>query len=315
MWRVGDPPFNEQILTAEGGKIGFQWQEWFRKITRAADDIARELQERNNVKFGVSLTNAAGQMIPDGVATALTFDTVIFDDSLMFNAPDTVKVNRNAQWLVMGRVKFCGPTDTVVARHINVKLNDVTQFETAVVTEASGIYPFIGLIEAFQDDLITVEVIQMSEEDMEVLPSLQVIRASYIHEMVGRNLESPDEEICPIDTGGGGGGGGGSSGSCDGTCSASTPPPGGEVPGWFLGLINGAGAGNCYDPAILAAIEGSLNSMNYFLQRSSPAACNIRGRLYFSATSTPDACSGFLQATDFSSPHDVVRPDCGWTWT
>jgi hypothetical protein len=97
-------------------------------------------------------------------------------------------------------------------------------------------------------------------------------------------------------------------------CTDSTPPPGIEVPGWFVSLIFGAGATNCFDPAILGAVEGTLNGMGYTLQRNS--SCEIRGRLYYqpNASLWRTFCGKADAGLVAIQTIDVARSDAGWTW-
>jgi hypothetical protein len=107
---------------------------------------------------------------------------------------------------------------------------------------------------------------------------------------------------------GGGGGGGGGNGTAP--CSGTTGPPTG--PPWFLSMLTGAGATNCYDPAILASMEGTLNGMGYYLQRHSAPGCGIRGRLYYDPGGAVTSPCGFLDATHFGRYADTTRHDGGW---
>jgi hypothetical protein len=104
--------------------------------------------------------------------------------------------------------------------------------------------------------------------------------------------------------------GSGGGGSAAAPCSSTTGPPTG--PPWFLSLLTGAGATNCWDAAILTSLEGTLNGMGYYLQRSS--GCAIRGRLYYDpgGAVTSALCSPFLDATHFNRYADTTRADGGW---
>lgn len=106
------------------------------------------------------------------------------------------------------------------------------------------------------------------------------------------------------------GGDGGDGGGGAAPCSDTTGPPTG--PQWFLDLLAGAGATNCWDATILASLEGTLNGMGYYLQRSS--GCDIRGRLYYDpgGAVTSALCSPFLDATHFNRYADTTRNDGGW---
>lgn len=106
--------------------------------------------------------------------------------------------------------------------------------------------------------------------------------------------------------GSGVGGGGGAAAPC----SSTTGPPTG--PQWFLDLLTGAGATNCWSATIMAAIEGSLNGMGFYLQRHSPPDCGIRGRMYYDPGGAVTSGCGFLDATHFSKYVDTTRHDGGW---
>lgn len=109
----------------------------------------------------------------------------------------------------------------------------------------------------------------------------------------------------------GGGGGSGGGGDCSSCVPGDIPAP--TTPAWFTALLTGAGATNCYDPAILDSIEASLNAAGYYIQRTS--GCVVRARIFYQPTGPIVVqCSGHLQATDFSRYVNVSRDDCGWGW-
>jgi hypothetical protein len=108
----------------------------------------------------------------------------------------------------------------------------------------------------------------------------------------------------------GGDGGAAGGGDAAAPCSNTTGPPTG--PQWFLDLLTSNGATNCWDEAVLAAMEGTLNGMGYYLQRHSSPDCGIRGRLYYDPGGAVIGACGFLDATHFGRYADTTRHDGGW---
>lgn len=99
----------------------------------------------------------------------------------------------------------------------------------------------------------------------------------------------------------GGGSSGNNSPGCV-SCNPATAPPIDDG-GWtnFSIMITGAGATNCWDTGILAAIEGQLQAKNKSLQRGTPG--NIRGRIY----------EGYpVSVADYNKYADTNGPGCGW---
>lgn len=95
------------------------------------------------------------------------------------------------------------------------------------------------------------------------------------------------------------------------------PPDPNVVPAFFINLLNLYGATTSYDPAILAAMENDLNTAyDRTLQRTSPSACSIRGRIFWMGYPWKrDQCGFLVPSTDFSRYADVYRsPDGGWGW-
>ena len=105
-----------------------------------------------------------------------------------------------------------------------------------------------------------------------------------------------------------GGDGGPGGGDAAAPCSSTTGPPTG--PQWFLDLLTGAGATNCWTDAVTLAIEGDMNALGYYHERNS--SCELRGRWYYDPGGAVMGPCGFLEATHFNRYADTTRADGGW---
>lgn len=160
--------------------------------------IQQELVLRNSTKYSISLGNEGTQTLPDSDETVVRFDNPIFDDGLMQTSPTEITVNASAQYLISGRSLFCMPA-AACNRRISVLVNGTNVFNSQFFTEGKAVIPFVSLVELIEGDVVTVSLYQDSGSDLDVNPSIQLSRTSYVsRNIVGfpRNAESFDNVTC-----------------------------------------------------------------------------------------------------------------------
>ena len=174
-------------------------------------------------------------------------------------------------------------------RRIEVLLNGVRQFAAEILTDKEYIISCSDLIEVLKNDVITVLAYQESGVVLDITPSIQLHRVTWIthKKEVGRNTEESED----------GAAGGSPTSGCSGCVEATCPPPSGG-PTWYLGLPFSS---NCVNEADLPSFLSTFNANGYSLQNQERG--DLRARAYLGYP-TPD----------FSKYVDLVRPDCGWGW-
>lgn len=257
------------------------------RLFLSVDLILAELTERDSTKYSVSVSNSDTQSLPDSTIQTCSYNITVYDDGLMFDGTDTLQINANAQWLICGRILF--PSGTGI-RRVAIYLNGKRQFSTEFASlDTEVIMPYVGIIEALEGDLVTVSAYQESGGALDIIPSLQMTRLTFVNRGSGRNLIENDNGT------GTGGGGGGGTGGCN---NATVPPP--QGPTFYTDILAAHSAPNCWNVDTLAAAESDFNALNYWYQRDSSG--NIRGRLFYP---TP---------TSYGQYVDTNRPDGGWGW-
>lgn len=201
-------------------------------------------------------------------------------------------------------------------------------FAASVVDESTFTYPFSGSGTATATGFITalfpaatdseigkvVKRFGLVVDPLDAAINAAGTRLLYLEDACAKLYDLENDEfirivVANIPCFGDGGSGSGDGGDAAAPCSATTGPPTG--PQWFLDLLTGAGATNCWTEAVTLAIEGSMNSLGWAHERGS--ACNLRGRWYYDPGGLiVGPCGGALQATHFGRYADTTRHDGGW---
>lgn len=167
--------------------------------------IQLELTDRNSTKYSISLGNEGTQTLPDSVETVVRFDNPIFDDGMMQISPTEIEANSSAQYFISGRSLFC-LSATACNRRISILVNGINTFNSQIYTEGKVVLPFNSLVELLEGDVVTVSLYQDSGGDLDINPSIQMHRVTYVNrKIVGfpRNAESFDNSTCDSTPSGG----------------------------------------------------------------------------------------------------------------
>lgn len=166
-------------------------------LLNAVQEIQAVLQDRQNSKYTLSITNSEAISIPPFEETQVSFDTDELNDGLMHWKPDEVRVNDNAAWQIYGRVVACIPAKALLK--IIVKVNGEPQIPSMITGAGKTCFPFIGTKELLRNDIVTLHITHTADSEIEVLPTLQMHRLSWVanDNASGRRVSSTaDDNVC-----------------------------------------------------------------------------------------------------------------------